>query len=160
MVRSLHLISFIRDSVKFCLGPLLNIFGYLPCPVPYSSLNCQVNFDRRLRVQFCERAMRAIGGMQSSMRVTPVIMRYCDQRASRVGIQLVIDRIDARCFMNCVTSNTPPFLTNRTVPLIQILDEGARYRYELFFWEYDPALSSCPFTSRDGNPLTRATGCT
>ena len=37
----------------------------------------------------CERATRAIGGVQSSMRATTVIMRYCDQPASRVGIWLV-----------------------------------------------------------------------
>ena len=37
----------------------------------------------------CERATRAIGGVQSSMRATTVIMRYCDQPASRVGIRLV-----------------------------------------------------------------------
>ena len=36
-----------------------------------------------------ERATRAIGGVQSSMRATTVIMRYCDQPASRVGIWLV-----------------------------------------------------------------------
>ena len=37
----------------------------------------------------CERATRAIGGVKNSMPVTTVIMSYCDQPASRVGIRLV-----------------------------------------------------------------------
>ena len=42
----------------------------------------------------CERATRAIGGMQSSMRATTVIIGYCDQPASRVqvGIRLVVHK--------------------------------------------------------------------
>ena len=33
-----------------------------------------------------------IGGVQSSMPATTVIMRYCDQPASRVGIRLLFIR--------------------------------------------------------------------
>ena len=42
----------------------------------------------------CERATRAIGGGQSSLRGTTVIMIYGDQPASRVGIRLVPDKAD------------------------------------------------------------------
>ena len=45
----LHLVCFIRDEVKFCLGLSLNVFGHLPSPVPYSSLILQENFDRLSR---------------------------------------------------------------------------------------------------------------
>ena len=45
--------------------------------------------------------MRAIGGMQSSMRVTTVIMRYCDQPALRVGIRLVIQFLLVKVQVSC-----------------------------------------------------------
>ena len=44
--RGINFLSFIRDGMKFCLGPSLNFFGNLPSPVPYLSLIFQANFGR------------------------------------------------------------------------------------------------------------------
>ena len=61
----------------------------------------------------CERATRAIGGVQSSMRATTVIMRYCDQPASRVGIQLVVFIGCTGC--TCVTLGTDNNVVKMTI---------------------------------------------
>ena len=43
---TIHSLCFIRDGLKFCLGPSLIFLGNLPRPVPYSSLIFLENFDR------------------------------------------------------------------------------------------------------------------
>ena len=42
----IHLVSFIRDGLKFCLGPSLILLGNLHRLVPYSSLIFLEHFDR------------------------------------------------------------------------------------------------------------------
>ena len=42
--KSIHLICFIRDIVKFWLGPSLNFLGHSPSPIPYLSLIFQAHF--------------------------------------------------------------------------------------------------------------------
>ena len=43
---SQHLLYFIRDSVRFCLGSSLILYNIFSSLVPYSSLIFQVNLDR------------------------------------------------------------------------------------------------------------------